>query len=100
MVTYEDKPVTRRWIICDNCGHSEVAIDTSGWWGIKCDVCGKEGCDKCLDHSTFWAGKREYHHHKTCKLTNELEALKYKYKMGISAACATALLNSEPDHIC
>jgi hypothetical protein len=100
MVTYEDRPITERWAICENCGHSAIAGKYEAWWGKKCAVCGKEGCDECLDHNTFWADHKQIFHHKACKLTKELEALRYKYKMGITATCMSAIANYEPDHIC
>lgn len=100
MVTFEDRPVTQTWIICDNCGHSVLAVDALAWWGSKCAVCGKEGCPKCMDHNSFWADHKEYYHHKACKLTKALQKLKYKYESGIRATCASAIANWEPDHIC
>jgi len=95
MVTYEERPVTQRWGICDNCGHSAIASEYEAWWGVKCDVCGKEGCDKCLNHGTFWVGEREYHRHTTCKWTKKQEKLKEKYRL--SNICCEKW---EPDHIC
>ena len=98
MVSFEDRPITRKWVICDNCGYSEVHITSQGWWGVICDVCGKEGCLECMEHETFWVGNREYHHHKACKLTKKIQKLKDQYNRDIGLSCA--LVSREPDHIC
>ena len=99
MVTYEDRPVTRTWVTCENCGHSEV-LQTSGYWGVLCDVCDKEGCKKCLSHNTFFEGYREYHRHNECKWTGKLLKLQKRYENEIATMCGRAIAESRPDHIC
>lgn len=72
--SYEDKPITEKWISCNNCNRTiKLKYCRESDFGIECAVCGKEGCSECISQDDmFYVVNKGYYRHNTCQWTEEL----------------------------
>ncbi|MCK4518388.1 hypothetical protein KAT92_06430 [Candidatus Babeliales bacterium] len=77
MSTHKEIPITETQITCKNCGYSRKEKDLNKFgdhaeFDIICNVCGNEGCTKCIAQDSFYVHDEKYHRHEKCPWTQSL----------------------------